>query len=225
MENRRHEQKNYEKKAVTIRRVAKVTAGGKRLRFSAMVVAGDKNGSVGIALGRGVDTRSAMEKAERRAAKNMKKIQVIGDTIPHEIRMKHGAAQVLLRPAKPGAGIIAGSASRTVLEMAGIQNVYCKQLGSNDIISNTYCTFNALMALRKDRVLKRMRIMQERIGLKEKMDEERKAQEAKRRKSQKNTGRDSRDNRGNNRGGGRGNNRNNINTNRNAVRKTTTKKK
>src|SRR5690606_2386198 len=123
----RSEPKNYEKRAVAIRRVAKVNAGGKRLRFSAMVVAGDRNGSVGVALGRGVDTRSAMEKAEKKAVKTMKKIEVIGDTIPHEIRMKFGAAQVVLRPAKPGTGIIAGSASRIVLEMAGIQNVYCKQ--------------------------------------------------------------------------------------------------
>lgn len=183
--DRRQEQKNYDKKAVTIRRVAKVTAGGKRMRFSAMVVAGDRNGSVGVALGRGVDTRSAMEKAERRAVKGMKKIQVIGDTIPHEIRMKFGAAQVLLRPAKPGTGVIAGSASRIVLEMAGIQNVYCKQLGSNDIIANTYCTFEALLALRKGRVLERMKIMQERIGLKEKMDAERKAKEAKLSKKKK----------------------------------------
>ncbi|HRI06080.1 MAG TPA: 30S ribosomal protein S5 [Candidatus Dojkabacteria bacterium] len=201
---RRSEPKNYEKRAVAIRRVAKVNAGGKRLRFSAMVVAGDRNGSVGVALGRGVDTRSAMEKAEKKAVKTMKKIEVIGDTIPHEIRMKFGAAQVILRPAKPGTGIIAGSASRIVLEMAGIQNVYCKQLGSNDIIANTYCTYEALLGLRKARVLKKMRIMQDRIGLKEKMDAERKAKEAKLRKAKKTD---------------------NINKGKHATRKFTTKKK
>lgn len=201
---RRSEPKNYEKRAVAIRRVAKVNAGGKRLRFSAMVVAGDRNGSVGVALGRGVDTRSAMEKAEKKAVKTMKKIEVIGDTIPHEIRMKFGAAQVVLRPAKPGTGIIAGSASRIVLEMAGIQNVYCKQLGSNDIIANTYCTYEALLGLRKARVLKKMRIMQDRIGLKEKMDAERKAKEAKLRKAKKTD---------------------NINKGKHATRKFTTKKK
>ncbi len=204
---RRNEQKNYDKKAVTIRRVAKVTAGGKRLRFSAMVVAGDKNGSVGVALGRGVDTRSAMDKAERKAVKNMKKIEVIGDTIPHEIRMKFGAAQVLLRPAKPGTGVIAGSASRTVLEMAGIQNVYCKQLGSNDIIANTYCTIEALLALKSGRVLEKMRIMQDRIGVKEKLDAERKAREIKLRNSQK------------------ANKKDNINKHKNATRKFTQKNK
>ena len=201
---RRSEPKNYEKRAVAIRRVAKVNAGGKRLRFSAMVVTGDRNGSVGIALGRGVDTRSAMEKAERKAVKTMKKIELIGDTIPHEIRMKFGAAQVVLRPAKPGTGIIAGSSSRVVLEMAGINNVYCKQLGSNDLIANTYCTYEALLGLRKARVLKKMRIMQDRIGLKERMDAERKAKEAKLRKAKKSD---------------------KINKGKNATRKPTTKKK
>lgn len=204
--NERREQKNYEKRAVAIRRVAKVTAGGKRLRFSTMVVAGDRNGSVGVALGRGVDTRSAMAKAEKLASKRMKKIQVVGDTIPHEVRMKFGAAQVLLRPAKPGTGIIAGSASRVVLELAGIQNVYCKQLGSNDIIANTYCTFEALRELRSSRVLKNMRIMQDRIGIKEKMDVERRAREAKIKKNSKSK------------------KDNNIRNNRNATRSTSKKK-
>src|SRR5690554_5093835 len=176
---RRNEPKSYDKRTVAVRRVAKVNAGGKRLRFSVMVVAGDRNGSVGVALGRGVDTRAAMEKAEKKAAKTMKKIQLVGDTIPHEIRMKYGAAEVILRPAKPGSGIIAGAAARTVLEMAGIQNVYCKQLGSNDLVANTYCTYEALLALRNGRVLNRMKIMQERIGLKEKMDKERKEKEMK----------------------------------------------
>jgi len=178
-DNRNEFKKNADTRSVAIRRVAKVTSGGKRLRFSAMVVAGDRNGSVGVALGRGIDTKSAVEKAERRAVKNMKKIALIGDTIPHEIRVKKGAAQVLLRPAKPGAGVIAGSASRIVLELAGVMNVYCKQLGSNNIVANTYVTFEALTKLRNDRVLSRMTKMQERIGIKEKMDEEKKKKFAK----------------------------------------------
>src|SRR5690606_26273874 len=156
-ERREQQDRGYDRRTVAIRRVAKVTAGGKRLRFSAVVVAGDRKGSVGVALGRGLDTRSAVSKAERKASQNMVKIEVVGDTIPHEIRHKFGAAEVLLRPARPGAGIIAGSAARTVLEMAGIENVYCKQLGTNNLIANTYCTFEALQLLRKERVLKRMR--------------------------------------------------------------------
>ncbi len=175
----RKENREYDKRMVTIRRVSKVTSQGKRLRFSAMVVVGDKKGSVGVALGRGVDTRSAMDKAEKKAARTMVKIEVIGDTIPHELYLKNGASKILLRPARPGAGIIAGSASRIVLEMAGIENVYCKQLGSNDLIANTYTTFEALKMLRKGRVLQKMSKMRERIGLKEKMDDEKDKREAK----------------------------------------------
>lgn len=180
-DNRREprEQKNYDKRMVTLRRVTKVHSGGKRLRFSAFVVAGDRKGSVGVALGRGMDTRSAIAKAEKKAAAHMKKIELVGDTIPHELRYKKGAAEILLRPARPGSGVIAGSAARVVLEMAGVENVYCKQLGSNDMIANAYCTFEALTKLRKGRVLQKMSKMRERIGLKEKIDEERRKREAK----------------------------------------------
>lgn len=186
-DNRREpqQQKNYDKRMVTLRRVSKVHAGGKRLRFSAFVVAGDRKGSVGVALGRGMDTRSAIAKAEKKASSNMKKIELVGDTIPHEMRYKKGAAEILLRPARPGAGVIAGSAARVVLEMAGIENVYCKQLGSNDMIANAYCTFEALTKLRKGRVLQKMAKMRERIGLKEKIDEERRKREAKLAKTRK----------------------------------------
>ncbi len=185
MERNYREPKSYDKRTVTIRRVAKVTAGGKRLRFSAMVVTGDRKGNVGVALGRGVDTRSAVEKAEKRASTHMKSIQLIGDTIPHELYHKMGAAKVLLRPAKPGTGIVAGAAARNVLEMAGIENVYCKQLGSSELIANTYCVFEALQLLRKGRVLEKMSKMRERIGLKEKMDEEKNKKLAKRRAEKK----------------------------------------
>ena len=179
------EHKNYEKRTVTIRRVAKVTAGGKRMSFSAMVVTGDRKGMVGVAMGKGVDTRSAVEKAERKASTHMKRIEVVGDTIPHELRHKMGATQVLLRPAKPGAGVVAGMAARNVLEMAGIENVYCKQLGSSDLIANTYCVFEALQLLRKGRVLEKMSKMRERIGLKEKMDAEKKKIAVKKRSTKK----------------------------------------
>ncbi|HVX93093.1 MAG TPA: 30S ribosomal protein S5 [Candidatus Dojkabacteria bacterium] len=172
--NNEYRDRGIDRKSVSIKRVSKVTSQGKRLRFSVMVVAGDRNGSVGVALGRGLDTKSAIEKAEKRAVKNMRKIALVGDTIPHELRYKKGAAQVLLRPAKTGSGIIAGSASRVVLELAGVLNVYCKQLGSNDIVANTYCTFEALTKLRNDRVLNRMRNMRARIGVKEKIDADKK---------------------------------------------------
>ncbi len=191
--NNNENKKLADTKTISMKRVSKVTSQGKRLRFSVMVVAGNRNGSVGVAIGRGLDTKSAVEKAERKAIKNMKKIELIGDTIPHEVNNKFGAAKVLLRPAKPGAGIIAGSSSRIVLELAGVMNVYCKQLGSNNPIANAYCTFEALTRLRSGRVLERMTIMQERVGLKEKMDLENKKKMAKMKKNPKNNISDKKD--------------------------------
>lgn len=176
-DNRERRENRYESKAISIRRVAKVTSGGKRLRFSAMVVVGDKKGSVGVALGRGVDTRSAIEKATRKAEKVMKRIEIVGDTIPHELYFKNGASKLLLRPAKPGTGVIAGSSVRTVLELCGIENVYGKVLGSGDLIGNAYCTFEALKKLKSGRVLSKMSKMRDRISLKSQLDEERKTRE------------------------------------------------
>ncbi len=171
----------YDKKTVSIRRVAKVTKGGKRLRFSAMVIVGDHNGSVGVGLGRGADTKSAVEKGERTATKKMTRIQLAGDTIPHEVMFKSGAVRVILRPARPGTGVIAGSSVRTVLELAGIDNVYGKLLGTSDPIGSAYATFEALKSLRNKRVLERMKNMRERVELKKETDKERKIKEEKRR--------------------------------------------
>jgi len=173
----KREYSKYDSKTVSIRRVAKVTSGAKRLRFSAIVVAGDRNGSVGVGLGRGVDTRSAITKGTRAAEKSMVKIELIGDTIPHEVVQKTGAAKILLRPARPGTGVIAGPSARAVLELAGIENVYAKLLGSDNLVANTYCAFEALKSLRKERVLRKMKKMRDRIGLKEEMDKERKKKE------------------------------------------------
>ncbi|MGI6423218.1 MAG: ribosomal protein S5 [Candidatus Dojkabacteria bacterium] len=179
------ERSAYDKKTVSIRRVAKVTKGGKRLRFSAMVVVGDRAGSVGVGLGRGVDTKSAVEKGERIATKKMKKIQLVGDTIPHEILHKEGAAKVLLRPARPGTGVIAGSSVRVVLELAGIENVYGKLLGTTDSIVSAYATYEALKRLRNARVLSRMKNMRDRVEAKKEVDKERKIKEEKKRAEKK----------------------------------------
>ena len=178
---RERREKRYDTKAVSIRRVAKVTKGGRRLTFSAMVVAGDHKGSVGVGLGKGADTRSAILKGERIAIKKMIKIQLAGDTIPHEIVHKEGATRVLLRPARPGTGVIAGSSVRTVLELAGIDNVYGKLLGSTEPISAAYATYEALKRLRNQRVLKKMKNMRERVELKKETDKEEKIKREKRR--------------------------------------------
>lgn len=175
-ENRRYqkrERKSYDKRVVKIRRVAKVISEGKRLRFSAMVVVGDKKGKVGVSSGTGIDTRNAVAKAERKAVKKMVAVELIGDTVPHELKFKKGAAILLIKPAKPGTGIISNASSRSVFELAGIENVYCKQLGSNEMYANTYATFEALKKMRKGRVLRKMKKMRERIELKTEMDKER----------------------------------------------------
>ena len=184
--DRNKQRSKYDKKILPIRRVAKVTKGGRRLRFSTVVVVGDRKGSVGVALGRGSDVRSSIDQGERLAIKSMKKIELIGDTIPHEIRHKYGAAKILLRPARPGTGIIAGSSVRIVLDLAGIDNVYGKILGTDEPNANAYCAFEALQQLRKGRVLRKMKKMRERIALKEEMDKERQLKEQKRRKAEKN---------------------------------------
>ena len=178
---REKKERTYDKRTVSIRRVAKVTKGGKRLRFSAMVVVGDHNGSVGVGLGRGADTRSAVEKGERIATKKLTRIQLAGDTIPHEVIYKEGAARVILRPARPGTGVIAGSSVRTVLEMAGIDNVYGKLMGTSNSIATAYATFEALKSLRNTRVLGRMQNMRDRVELKKETDKEQKIKDEKRR--------------------------------------------
>ncbi|MBD3329053.1 hypothetical protein GF357_01005 [Candidatus Dojkabacteria bacterium] len=175
-------------KTISIRRVAKVYSGGRRLNFSAMVVCGNKKGSVGVALGKGSDPRSAIQKATRKAEKNMVKIQVVGDTIPHAVNHKHKAARIIMRPAKPGTGVIAGPAGRALTELAGIENVYVKQLGSDDLISNTYCVFEALQKLRSKRVIENMNKMKDRIQAKREADEE----ERKKRRNKRNNGRSKR---------------------------------
>ncbi len=179
---RRRENRGYDSKTVSVRRVAKVNKGGRRLTFSAMVVAGDRKGKVGVGLGKGPDPRSAIEKGEKKAVKAMKQIDLVGDTIPHELEHKFGAAKIIFRPANPGTGVIAGSSVRTVLELAGVENVYAKLLGSNNPIANAYCAYEALLQMRSGRVLKKMRDMRERIDLKKKTDAERKVRESKKRK-------------------------------------------
>ena len=149
----RRKQDEFDRKVINIRRVAKVRAGAKRLRFSAMVAVGDRKGKVCVAVGRGGDTRSAINKAVKYASAHLVKIDLIGDTIPHEVMMKYRAAKIVIRPAGPGTGIIASGPVRAVMEVAGVRNVLTKQLGSDNPITNAYCAFEALKSLDKKRIL------------------------------------------------------------------------
>lgn len=140
---------DYEQKILDLARVTRVTKGGKHLRFRACIVLGDKKGSVGYAVAKGADVAISVNKAARKARKDIIKIPLVNETIPHEIRQKFGAAKILLKPAPKGTGIKAGGAMRIILEIAGVPNVVGKILGSKNKINNTKATFAALKSFRK----------------------------------------------------------------------------
>jgi len=135
-------------KLVYINRVAKVVKGGKRLSFSALVVAGDGNGHVGIGVGKANEVPAAINKGGAIARKNLIEIPLAGTTIPHQITVKFGAAKVLLKPASPGTGIIAGGSIRPLLEVAGVKDILTKSLGSSNHINMAKAALLALSSLR-----------------------------------------------------------------------------
>ena len=144
-------EEDFDVRLVSIRRVAKVNQGGKRLRISVMVVVGDRKGSIGLAIAKGKDVKSAEMKAINKAKRTLTKIALKGQTIPHEIFEKFGAAKVILKPAAPGTGVIAGSAVRAVAELVGIKDMLSKELGTKNTIPNVYATFEAFKKLRLER--------------------------------------------------------------------------
>jgi small subunit ribosomal protein S5 len=136
-------------KLVYINRVTKVVKGGKRLSFSALVVTGDGNGHVGIGVGKANSVPEAINKASATAKKSLIKVPLLRATIPHEIRVRFGAANVLLKPAAPGTGIIAGGSIRAVAEAAGIKDILTKSLGSPNRINTAKATMLALSQLKE----------------------------------------------------------------------------
>lgn len=148
------EKPEFDQRTVEIARVTRVVAGGKRMRFRALIVMGDHAGRVGYGVGKGNDVSVAMNKAVRHAEKNMIRVPMVRETIPHPIEMKYGSAKVLLKPAPVGSGIIAGGSMRLVLEVSGIGNVVTKMLGSKNKLNNVRATFEALKGLRKEKVKK-----------------------------------------------------------------------
>lgn len=135
-------------KLVYVNRVAKVVKGGKRLSFSALVVTGDGAGHVGVGLGKANEVPVAINKANANARKNLIVVTMTGTTIPHQIEIKMGSAKILMRPAAPGTGIIAGGSIRAVLESAGIKDILTKSLGTSNKTNVARATVEALRRLR-----------------------------------------------------------------------------
>ena len=146
-------------KLVHINRVSKVMKGGKRLSFSALVVTGDGNGHVGVGTGKAKEVPVAINKANAIARRNLVKIPMAGSTIPHEVLVKFGATRVLLKPAAPGTGIIAGSSIRVIMEAAGVKDILTKSLGSSNRVNMAKATIIAIGKLKdvKEELARRRR--------------------------------------------------------------------
>lgn len=146
--SREEKRDEFEQRILEVARVTRVMAGGKRMNFRACVAIGDRKNGVAVGLGKGADVTMAVNKAVNRAKKNIIKVPVINETIPHAIEHKLGAAIIVFKPAKKGRGVMAGGVVRAILELAGIKNVSSKILGTNNKINNARCTIAALANLR-----------------------------------------------------------------------------
>ena len=143
------EPKEYEEEVIQIDRVTRVVKGGRRLRFRATVAIGNKKGKVGVGIGKSTEVTGAIQKAISQAKKTMITVPITGSTIPHRIKMKYKSARLLLMPACPGTGIIAGGPLRKIIELAGVKDILSKCLGSNNRVINSQATVIALSRLKE----------------------------------------------------------------------------
>jgi small subunit ribosomal protein S5 len=158
-DNRRDEKggEDLDERVVDISRVAKVIKGGRRFAFRCVVVVGDNKGRVGVGVGKSRVVPDAIRKATDRARGNLKRVNLAGATIPHEAVARHAGAQVLLKPASPGTGVIAGGGVRAVLEAAGVRDILTKSMGSANVLNVVYATLRALESLKSPEIEARQR--------------------------------------------------------------------
>ena len=149
-------EKQFDERVINVDRVARVVKGGRRFRFRALVVVGDKKGRIGIGIAKGADVTTAVTKAVDVAKKHMIEVVTYKGTIPHEAQAKVGGSNILIKPASAGTGLIAGGVVRTILEVAGVSNALSKSLGSTNKVNTSYATIEALKQLTasKDWVVK-----------------------------------------------------------------------
>jgi small subunit ribosomal protein S5 len=143
------EHKEYDEEVIQIDRVTRVVKGGRRLRFRATVVIGNRKGKVGLGIGKSTEVQAAIQKAISQAKKSLIRVPMAGQTIPHRVKIKFKSAKLLIMPARPGTGIIAGGPLRKVIELAGIQDILAKALGNNNRVTNSQAAIMALAALKE----------------------------------------------------------------------------
>ncbi len=153
----REESDGLIKKTISVRRVTKVVKGGRNMRFSAVVVVGDEKGRIGIGMGRAKEAPGALEKATQAAKRDMFEVALKGTTIPHHTIGKFGRGQVILLPAEPGTGVIAGGPVRAVLEVAGIKDIRTKSIGSSNTVNCAKAAVEGLRSLRSAEQIARLR--------------------------------------------------------------------